>query len=421
MLLIDRATDYRDAYPASAKSSPEVVKALQHFLGSSFAGKFICDNSKEFKSACDLLSISIDPTIPYRPQSNAITERAIGVLTDAAKTALNQSGLLHKFWPFAVKYVCFIRNQQPCELNGGVTPWFSRTGSHSTGPLIPFGSLVQLMPPKEAKLRLKFDSNLQTGIYLGPNIGLDAKWAGNSCVVSVSDFENGYDNPRVFRVKEIKHVGETFTFPISVAVDLNLPKRIALGFGLDTPREARPEEPNTEDAAVPVGPSASKSLADHLKKGGRPRVVGLGGTPPGVLYELYKPLSIQGKRECWDKYYADHAAAEITPLASEPSSSSSGSAAAAVKPSRCLLEFCCSENSELGAQAPSLGWDFERYHLSFGDLRTSDGLEKALAVAKAKSLICALHLHGSLPCTPWAGWQRRHIHHMGNESLKAYS
>ena len=189
MLLIDRATDYRDAYPASAKSSPEVVKAFQHFLGSSFVGKFICDNSKEFKSACELLSITIDPTIPYRPQSNAITERAIGVLTDAAKTALNQSGLPHKFWPFAVKYVCFIRNQQPCERNGGVTPWFSRAGSHFTGPLIPFGSLVQFMPPKEAKLRLKFDSNLQPGIYLGPNIALGAKWAGDSCVVSVSDFE----------------------------------------------------------------------------------------------------------------------------------------------------------------------------------------------------------------------------------------
>ena len=63
-------------------------------------------------------------------------------------------------------------------------------------------------------------------------------------------------------------------------------------------------------------------------------------------------------------------------------------------------------------------WDFERYHLKFGDLRTTEGLQKAITVAKARSQICSLHLHGSLPCTPWAGWQRYNQSKMGKLKLE---
>ena len=88
-------------------------------------GKFIGDGSREIKAGCNQLSIIPDPTTPYRPQSNSITERGVGLVTDAAKTILVQSGLPHTFWPFAVKYVCFARNNQPCAKLNSVTPWFA--------------------------------------------------------------------------------------------------------------------------------------------------------------------------------------------------------------------------------------------------------------------------------------------------------
>ena len=66
-LLIDKASDYRDCYPAIAKSAVEVVKAIQDFTGSSFVGKFIGDGSEEIKAGCNQLSIIPDPTTPYRP------------------------------------------------------------------------------------------------------------------------------------------------------------------------------------------------------------------------------------------------------------------------------------------------------------------------------------------------------------------
>ena len=88
-----------------------------------------------------------------------------------------QSGSPHTFWPFAVKYVCFARNNQPCAKLNGVTLWFARTKAHYDGPKLPFGCLVSFMPPEEADLRLKFDANMQPGIYLSPYLGVGAKWS----------------------------------------------------------------------------------------------------------------------------------------------------------------------------------------------------------------------------------------------------
>ena len=112
-------------------------------------------------------------------------------------------------------------------------------------------------------------------------------------MIPISDFENGFDKPRVFRIKEVKHVEASFQFPVRLASDLGLPKRIALGMSPDTPAISAADE-NQE--LVPEN-SESQTLASLLKnpKGGRPRTIGIGGTPPGVLYQVYKGSTLAEK------------------------------------------------------------------------------------------------------------------------------
>ena len=73
-------------------------------------------------------------------------------------------------------------------------------------------------------------------------------------------------------------------------------------------------------------------------------------------------------------------------------SSSSSSALVATSSTKVLLEFCCSENSELGVQGCLEGWIVERLSLAFADLSTPEGLQKSVALAQshiaAGSFVC---------------------------------
>ena len=102
-------------------------------------------------------------------------------------------------------------------------------------------------------------------------------------------------------------------------------------------------------AVVDKGPETTTDVVDSNPgregKTGRPRVLGYGGAPPGIPYSLYKSATKVEQKTAWDDYFAKQA---VVPAVAESGSSSSSSALAACVSSRVLLEFCCSENSELG-------------------------------------------------------------------------
>ena len=66
-----------------------------------------------------------------------------------------------------MEHFCHSRN---VVIVDGTFPWFERSGVHFPGPLIPFGSLVDYMPPetsgvgKEVKQR-KFGPSTAKGVF----------------------------------------------------------------------------------------------------------------------------------------------------------------------------------------------------------------------------------------------------------------
>ena len=68
-----------------------------------------------------------------------------------------------------------------------------------------------------------------------------------------------------------------------------------------------------------------------------------------------------------------------------------------------MVEFACSNESELGKMALLKGVDSLRLSESFADLSSQPGYQRALKSISSADL--PIHLHGSLPCTPWSRWQ----------------
>lgn len=70
-----------------------------------------------------------------------------------------------------------------------------------------------------------------------------------------------------------------------------------------------------------------------------------------------------------------------------------------------LLEAFCSEHSMLGVVGERLGREVLRYTES-KDLADEHHVSEALRALRERP---GAHIHGSLPCTPWASWQRLNL------------
>eukprot|EP00972_Heterocapsa_arctica_P027122 3988210-Heterocapsa_arctica.AAC.1 len=47
---------------------------------------------------------------PYRPESNGVIERFVGLVADGTRCLLAQGGLPHAWWPYAARAFCHARN-----------------------------------------------------------------------------------------------------------------------------------------------------------------------------------------------------------------------------------------------------------------------------------------------------------------------
>ena len=68
-----------------------------------------------------------------------------------------------------------------------------------------------------------------------------------------------------------------------------------------------------------------------------------------------------------------------------------------------IVEFACEDDSSIGKVSKENDITVVRLTKSKGDLCTKTGLELALSEITANP---GCSLHGSLPCTPWSGWQK---------------
>eukprot|EP00972_Heterocapsa_arctica_P114083 16440647-Heterocapsa_arctica.AAC.1 len=179
------------------------------------------DNAPELVKAIALLKIRHDTSTPYRSTTNSVAERMNRKVIEGTRTVLEQAGLSPRWWPHAVKHVCFSLN---ISLFNGDRAYNLRHGKgHFKGLKIPFGSLIDFRPPKVLlKEFAKFGKTSMPGVMLGYHVGLGGKWQGDYLVSPLEDFKstNTGGNLRVFRVKEVV-VDTTYPvqFPLSPVKD----------------------------------------------------------------------------------------------------------------------------------------------------------------------------------------------------------
>ena len=114
-----------------------------------------------------------------------------------------------------------------------------------------------------------------------------------------------------------------------------------------------------------------------------------------------------GKDKAKHSKLVDKLAEAMRNLSPQPVSAAVVTPAAAVKadqPRRTLIEFCTSEDSELGNQS-NFGDHVEVVRLTMeNDLTTQEGLEFALSQVEAAAHVGQVDLWGSLPCTAGCAW-----------------
>ena len=167
LVILDRGTDYKDCVPLLTKDADDAYGAFVEFLGKRRVEYAWTDSAKELIKALKDLGIPHGKATPGRHTANAICERTVRKVVEGARTLLEHAGLAACFWPWAVRYWCFMDNAEV--RTDGHSAWSKRfAGKHFEGPRLPFGCRVEYLPrPEEVKALPKFETRAQVGIVLG--------------------------------------------------------------------------------------------------------------------------------------------------------------------------------------------------------------------------------------------------------------
>jgi hypothetical protein len=79
LIVQDRFTHWLQAYATKTKDATDTAHSFQRFLGPQVRPEHVyTDGSKEFAKALEVLNFSHDASVPHRPQTNGVAERAVG-------------------------------------------------------------------------------------------------------------------------------------------------------------------------------------------------------------------------------------------------------------------------------------------------------------------------------------------------------
>ena len=154
----------------------------------------------EMRELCVREGIKLHTTVPYHPASNGIAERAIGVLTNAVRAMLRDSGLAGSLWGEAYMSAAYVHNRTPTNVLKGLTPFEMRYGAEpDLAHLRAFGALCSVVDPL-VKLK-KLDDHARMCFFVGYKYGGGGYWVwdlkGGVLVESrdVVFFEDGLPPP----------------------------------------------------------------------------------------------------------------------------------------------------------------------------------------------------------------------------------
>eukprot|EP00971_Amphidinium_carterae_P352155 6492455-Amphidinium_carterae.1 len=149
LVIIDQFTGFGYVYPATSKSSDEVVSGIRHFLGEGIDWRNVSiksDNSLEIKRAAKQLGLAHYVSTPYRHQANGLVERFIRRLVESTRASLGQACLPVDFWTHGIRHAAMCYNIFVPVAESGETPWIRRMGAECEWDSVhAFGSRVHAM------------------------------------------------------------------------------------------------------------------------------------------------------------------------------------------------------------------------------------------------------------------------------------
>ena len=188
----DLATQWIQAYPCKTKTSQETQRSLQKFLEPERNPEVIyTDKSLGFGTACEDLSWNHCTSTPHRSETNGIAERAVRRVKEGTSAVLLQSGLNESWWADSMECYTYLRNVTDL-LSDGKTPYERRFGQPFTGPIIPFGSLVEYHPftAKDQSRIHQFGKKVLPGLFLGYALYAGEIWKGDVLIADLEEFES---------------------------------------------------------------------------------------------------------------------------------------------------------------------------------------------------------------------------------------
>ena len=150
--------------PLGAKlEAPEafkIFKAATENESQKKVQEVMTDNARELcmgemKEICKTDRIKLRTSVRYSPESNRVTERTIGVLTNSVHAMLRDSGLPKSLWAEAFSAATYVHNRTPTKALGGRTPYKVLYGNKpDVSHLRAFGAPCAVIEPKEKLKKL---------------------------------------------------------------------------------------------------------------------------------------------------------------------------------------------------------------------------------------------------------------------------
>ena len=476
LVLLCAGTSVGDIIPVRSKSTLHTVMALREFYAEDQFYFFYSDNAPELKSAASSELMLHLTSTPNRPQSNGVIERFIQLVVDGTRCLLHQSGLPLRYWTFAARAFCHGRNVSLAAFHGE-TPWKAKHGDEFKGALIPFGAKVVFRPFRPPGHKgPKFAPRSEFGLFAGYFLQPGGLWKGEFLVISFEQLLTKTSGRIVMqRVRECALTPGVITFPLRTVRDLEVDKDLRAaserldqfepvieGEVLELADGELDDGGAPPDSSAPLESDAALEDGDTPRSGGSPAADGIGASldeDAGVLVRIPRasriycprigPPAPPTKRELRDdvaitfqaenpkqpgtKIHASYEKYKVASSIGEARSLGASKAmirydvekgfatmqpapavvvlALAATPSP-LCEAWCAEDSELGRVGERRGRRVIRYTAA-DDLSDPDTIRNALNDIRTRR---AVHLHGSIPCTPWTSWQRINLARASQET-----